>query len=699
MAELTYRQAVAAALAQEMARDDRVVLLGEDVGSGGVFKTTGGLRERFGADRVWDTPISEQAIAGAAMGAAMAGLRPVAEIMFSDFYATCWDQVANEIAKVRYMTGGQVSVPLVLRGANGSGGLGFGSQHGQSVENWAMTVPGLKIASPAGPAEAFGLLAAAIRDDDPVMVFEHKALYGRKEEIGDGEQVVSLGQARIVRPGDVVTLVGLSITVGSCLAAAAELAAEGIEAEVIDLRTLVPLDAATVLESVARTGRLVVVEENPGQLGWGASIAAIAAQEAFGSLAAPVTRVSGGNVPLPVAASLEAEVDVSVPRVVMAVRGVLGARATRCQSNQCQSNQCQSNQCQSAERLRSMEIRGEDVLLPVSAVSAFPRPHWLQGRVLGSLSEPVYRSHNLRVAYEDACHICADEQEKAGLDILCDGAQYYEWEAPGFQLEPIFHFIPENLGGFRPYGPPGEGAKYRPFYQAVVKDKITWERPIFESVVMTMQNVTDKPFKVAFLGPAQQSVIVKDEYYGDQVAVARDLAIAMNQELKYLVSIGLEAVQLIDVLPPYTTDMWQIEMQNIMFDGVDAIKFWHVCYGSVDGQRDIFDNHAASMMPLFKESPADVIHLEFTNKGFDELAAFRDFPTDKVLGVGVVDAKNLQVETPEQIEARIRRGLEVVPADRLLVAPDCGLGYFSRTAAYAKLRNMGQAAATVRSTL
>ncbi|HEX3387651.1 MAG TPA: pyruvate dehydrogenase complex E1 component subunit beta [Streptosporangiaceae bacterium] len=325
MAELTYRQAVAAALAQEMARDDRVVLLGEDVASGGVFKTTGGLLERFGTDRVRNTPISEQAIVGAAMGAAMAGLRPIAEIMFSDFYATCWDQVANEIAKVRYMTGGQVSLPLVLRGANGSGGLGFGSQHGQSVENWAMTVPGLKIVSPAGPAEAFGLLAAAIRDDDPVVVFEHKALYGRKEEIGDGEQFVPLGQARTVRDGRDVTLVGLSITVGTCLAAAQELAAEGIEAEVIDLRTLVPLDAATVLASVARTRRLVVVEENPSQLGWGASIAAIAAQEAFGSLTAPVTRVSGGNVPLPVAASLEAEVDVSVPRVVAAARGLLGA--------------------------------------------------------------------------------------------------------------------------------------------------------------------------------------------------------------------------------------------------------------------------------------------------------------------------------------------------------------------------------------
>ena len=346
-----------------------------------------------------------------------------------------------------------------------------------------------------------------------------------------------------------------------------------------------------------------------------------------------------------------------------------------------------------------MEIRGEEVLLPVSAVSAFPRPHWLQGRVLGSLSEPAYRSQSIRVAYEDACKICSREQEKAGLDILCDGAQYYEWEAPGFQLEPIFHFIPENLGGFAPYGPPGEGTKYRPFYQAVVKGKITWERPIFESVVMTMQNTTDKPFKVAFLGPAQQSIIVKDEHYGDQVAVARDLAIALNKELKYLVSMGLEAVQLIDVLPPYTTDMWQIEMQNILFEDVDAAVADVPELDRVDGQRDVFDNHAASMMPLFKESPADVVHLEMTSKGFTELDAFRDFPTDKVLGIGVVDAKNLQVDTVEQIEARIRRGLEVVPADRLLVAPDCGLGYFSRTTAYAKLRNMGQAAESVRSKL
>ena len=323
MAQLTYRQAVSAALAQEMARDERVVLLGEDVASGGVFKATTGLRERFGQDRVWNTPISEQAIAGAAMGAAMGGLRPVAEIMFSDFYATCWDQVANEIAKVRYMTGGQVSVPLVLRGANGSGGIGFGSQHGQSLENWVMCVPGLKIVSPASPAEAFGLLAGAIRDDDPVIVLEHKALYGRKEEVPEGEQVLPLGQGRIVRAGSDVTVVSLAFTVGLSLAAAEELAAEGVSAEVIDLRTLVPLDAAAMLSSVARTRRLVIAEENPGQLGWGAAVAAIAAEEAFADLVAPVTRVSGGNVPLPVAASLEAEVDVSAARIAAACRSVL----------------------------------------------------------------------------------------------------------------------------------------------------------------------------------------------------------------------------------------------------------------------------------------------------------------------------------------------------------------------------------------
>jgi pyruvate/2-oxoglutarate/acetoin dehydrogenase E1 component len=323
MAQLTFRNAVQAALAQEMRRDGSVVLLGEDVSSGGVFKTTSGLREEFGADRVWDTPISEQAIVGAAMGAAMAGLRPVAEIMFADFYATCWDQVVNEVAKTRYMTGGQVTVPLVLRGANGFASMGFGSQHGQACENWAMTVPGLKIVSPSTPADMLGLLAASIRDNDPVMVFEHKGLYAAKGEVPDGEHVVPLGVANIVRPGADVTLVGLSITVGRCLHAADDLAAEGVDAEVIDLRSLVPLDARAVLESVAKTGRIVIAEENPGQLGWGAAIAAIVAEEAFDELRAPVTRVSGGNVPWPVAAAMEAEVDVSAARLASAVHQLL----------------------------------------------------------------------------------------------------------------------------------------------------------------------------------------------------------------------------------------------------------------------------------------------------------------------------------------------------------------------------------------
>jgi pyruvate/2-oxoglutarate/acetoin dehydrogenase E1 component len=325
VAQLTFRNAVQAAIAQEMRRDDDVVLLGEDVRSGGVFKTTSGLLAEFGPDRVWDTPISEQAIVGAAMGAAMAGLRPIAEIMFADFYATCWDQVVNEIAKTRYMTGGQVTLPLVLRGANGFASMGFGSQHGQSCENWAMTVPGLKIVSPSTPAEMAGLLAASIRDDDPVLVFEHKGLYGIKADVPDGEAFLPLGVANVVRAGSDVTLVALSVSVSHCLQAADELTHDGVDAEVIDLRSLVPLDAQCVLASVAKTGRLVIVEENPGQLGWGAAIAAIAAEEAFADLRAPVIRVSGGNVPWPVARELEAQVDISPARVVSAVGTLLGS--------------------------------------------------------------------------------------------------------------------------------------------------------------------------------------------------------------------------------------------------------------------------------------------------------------------------------------------------------------------------------------
>jgi pyruvate dehydrogenase E1 component beta subunit len=230
---ITYREAVAEGLAREMRRDPVVVLLGEDIGAaGGVSKTTAGLLAEFGPDRVRDTPISEQAITGMAMGAAMTGMRPVAEIMFSDFLACCWDYLANEIPKMRYMTGGQVTVPLVIRTANG-GGLGFGAQHSQATENWAAAVPGLKVVAPATPADVVGLLAAAVQCDDPVVFFEHKGLFASRGEAPPPDHLVPLGQAATVRSGTDITIVALAATVPLALAAADDLADSGVSAEVI----------------------------------------------------------------------------------------------------------------------------------------------------------------------------------------------------------------------------------------------------------------------------------------------------------------------------------------------------------------------------------------------------------------------------------------------------------------------------------
>jgi pyruvate/2-oxoglutarate/acetoin dehydrogenase E1 component len=321
---ITYREAVSEGLAREMRRDPSVVCLGEDIGAaGGVFKTTAGLHAEFGSQRVWDTPISEQAIVGAAMGAAMTGMRPVAEIMFSDFLACCWDYLANEIPKMRYMTGGQLTIPLVVRTANG-GGLGFGAQHSQAVENWALAVPGLKIAAPSTPADVIGLLASAIRSDDPVVFFEHKGLLASKGQAPPDGHVVELGQAAVVRPGSDVTVVALAATVPLALTAADRLAAEGVSAEVIDLRCLVPLDMATVLESVGRTSRLLIVEENPYQGGWGGTIASIVADEGFELLDAPVRRVAAACVPLPFADALEELVIPTADSVTAAVRKLVG---------------------------------------------------------------------------------------------------------------------------------------------------------------------------------------------------------------------------------------------------------------------------------------------------------------------------------------------------------------------------------------
>jgi pyruvate dehydrogenase E1 component beta subunit len=319
---ITYREAVAEGIARELRRDRSIVLLGEDIGAaGGVFKTTAGLFGEFGPERIWDTPISEQAILGMAMGAAMTGLRPVAEIMFSDFFACCWDYLANEMPKMRYMTGGQVTIPLVVRTANG-GGLGFGAQHSQAVENWTLTIPGLKIVAPSTPADVIGLMAAAIRSDDPVVFFEHKGLFATKGETAPDGHVVPLGQAAIARGGADVTIAALAATVPMALAAAERLAVDGISAEVVDLRCLVPLDMRTVLESVGRTSRLMIVEENPYQGGWGGTVASIVADEGFELLDAPIRRVAAACVPLPFADALEQQVIPTVEKVIAAVRSL-----------------------------------------------------------------------------------------------------------------------------------------------------------------------------------------------------------------------------------------------------------------------------------------------------------------------------------------------------------------------------------------
>jgi acetoin:2,6-dichlorophenolindophenol oxidoreductase subunit beta len=326
MTTITYRAAVARGIAQEMRRDPSVVFLGEDVAAaGGVFKTTVGLLEEFGPRRVRDTPISEQAILGAAMGAAMTGLRPIAEIMFSDFFAVCWDLVANEIAKSRYMSDGQLSFPLVIRCANGAG-VRFGAQHSQSVENWAMAVPGLKVVAPSSPRDVIGLLAAAVRDPDPVLFFEHKSLYATKQEVGDGEIIEPLGAATVLRQGSDATIVALAAMVPRAAAAAAQLADQhGISCTVVDLRSLVPLDTRTILAEVGRTGRLFTVEENPRLCGWGAEIVSIVTEECFSALRGPTMRITTPHIPLPAANALEDHVLPSVARIVDTVRSSLAA--------------------------------------------------------------------------------------------------------------------------------------------------------------------------------------------------------------------------------------------------------------------------------------------------------------------------------------------------------------------------------------
>jgi len=318
--ESTYREAVNRAIAAELEADDDVFLLGEDVAAaGGVFKTTEGLHERFGGRRVLDTPISEQAIVGTAIGAAVQGLRPLAEIMFADFAGVCFDQIANQLAKYRYMTGGQVQLPVTIRLANGAG-AGFAAQHSQPVENWFLNVPGLKIVTPATPADAYGLLRAAIRDPDPVLFFEHKSLLNVKGPLPDASDVARLGRAEVVRSGEDVTVVASQLMRHRALQAAHELAAEGIDVELIDPRTLVPFDFDAVRRSVERTNRLVVVQEATLAGSWGATLAARVAIEAFESLDGPPAIVGGDDTPVPYSGVLEDAWLPDARRIAEAVR-------------------------------------------------------------------------------------------------------------------------------------------------------------------------------------------------------------------------------------------------------------------------------------------------------------------------------------------------------------------------------------------
>lgn len=320
MAEITVREALRDAMAQEMRRDDAVFLMGEEVAEyEGAYKVSQGLLKEFGPERVVDTPITEAGFAGVGVGAAMMGLRPIVEFMTWNFAMQAIDQIINSAAKTRYMSGGLVRTPIVFRGPNGAAAQ-VAAQHSQDYGAWYAHVPGLAVLAPYDAADAKGLLTAAIRDPDPVVLLEHELLYGMKSEVPDGEHVVPIGAARTVRPGNDVTLVAWSRAVGLALEAAGALAGEGIEAEVIDLRTLRPLDREAVLASVRRTHRVVTVEDGWPSGGIAAEIAATVVEGAFDELDAPPARVTGADVPLPYAANLEAAALPRAADVVAAAR-------------------------------------------------------------------------------------------------------------------------------------------------------------------------------------------------------------------------------------------------------------------------------------------------------------------------------------------------------------------------------------------
>ena len=334
MTRMQMREAINFTLAQEMERDPNVILIGEDIvggmgtpggpeAIGGIWKTSTGLYERFGADRVIDTPISESAIIGAAAGAALTGLRPVAEIMFADFIGVCFDQIWNQMAKFRYMFGDASKCPAVIRFAYGAG-RNAGPQHSQAAYAMMTSIPGLKVVIPSSPSEARGLLATAIRDDDPVLFFEPKALYAMKEEVSEEEYLIPFGHARMVREGTDATIVTCGQMVGLAEKAADELARQGISCDVIDLRTTSPLDEETILDSVEMTGRLIVLDENPPRCGIARDIAGMVSERAFSALRAPIMQVTPPHTPVPFAPSLENAYLPTTDQLIAAVGRAVG---------------------------------------------------------------------------------------------------------------------------------------------------------------------------------------------------------------------------------------------------------------------------------------------------------------------------------------------------------------------------------------
>ena len=323
MANISIREALSQAMAEEMERDPNVFLMGEEVAAyNGAYKVSQGLLAKFGPGRVWDTPITESAIVGCAVGAATAGLRPVAEIMFVDFIGVCLDQLYNQAAKMKYMFGGKAKIPMVLRAACGAG-IGAAAQHSQCLEAWFMHVPGLKVVMPSTPADAKGLLISSIRDDNPVVFLEHKILYATTGEVPAGEYTVPLGKADVKREGSDVTVVATAAMVSKALGAAEKLAAEGISVEVVDPRTLLPLDEETILSSVRKTHRLVIVHEAVKFAGPGGEIAAMVAEKAFDYLDAPILRVAAPFSPVPFSPPLEQEYVPSEEKIIAAVRTVV----------------------------------------------------------------------------------------------------------------------------------------------------------------------------------------------------------------------------------------------------------------------------------------------------------------------------------------------------------------------------------------